>query len=203
MNSAIRLVREFAALGRILAPGDMLALGWKTLVNSPSILGTRRLTSLDAAMARNLTVHYRNSRLFFPLRDIDNLLAAHNDNPTFGNVREIYGHDVYMRQLNLASPIGSVLDLGANRGMFSLMGLVTFGASLVVCVEPRTSYDPVMRLLVDANQIKPERVVRYGRFITSPTEERKDPEKNVSIETICKEQAVECFGLVKIDIEGY
>ena len=46
-------------------------------------------------------------------------------------------------------------------------------------------------------------VVRSHGLITSPTSERSDPIRNISIETICKRQVIEWIELVKIDIEGF
>jgi len=202
MNSVTRLVKEYDALRRTLTFRDLCALAVATVEKTPEILRTKRLTSLDAAMSRNTKVRYHHRDIVFPLADIDRLLAAYHDNPTFGNVREMYARDCYLDHLNLAAPVGNVLDLGANRGMFSLLAIAALGADLVVGVEPSSVYEPVMQLLLEANNISPERVVRYNRYIASPSSERRDPQRNVSIETICREQGIQRIGMVKMDVEG-
>lgn len=203
MNSVTRMVKEYDALRHTLTFTDCCALAVATVAKAPEILRTRRLTSLDAAMSRNVTVQYRNRRIVLPLADIDHMLADYKDNPTFGNVREMYAQDCYLQRLNFIPPIGTVLDLGANRGMFSLLALVALDADFVVGVEPTLKYEPVMQLLLEANHLTLQRVVRYNRLITSPSAERRDPAKNVSIETICREQGIDRLGMVKMDIEGW
>lgn len=198
-----RIVSEYAALGRVLEPSDLLALGVATMTHAPGILRTRKLTQLDAAMRRNITVKFGDSTIALPIKDIDRLLEGKGDNPTFGNVREIYARNCYLDQLKVKRPARAVLDAGANRGMFSILALAHLGTEIVVGVEPISSYIPVLELLLGANGVAPERAPRYQRFLTNPTVEKKDPEKNISIQTILREQKIDRFQLVKIDIEGF
>jgi hypothetical protein len=203
MNVAKRLFAEYSELAKVLGPGDFLSLVRATILNAPNILRTRKLTALDAAMSRNMTVRFGNSRLVVPLADIDRALAERNDNPTFGNVREIYARNCYMQHLRLKGPQRAVLDLGANRGIFSLLALVALNAEIVVGVEPTQHYLSVFKLLLEANHRDPDRAPRYTKFIASPSGERQDPDHCVSIQTIFREQNVDRFNLVKIDIEGH
>jgi Methyltransferase FkbM domain len=202
MNSAKRLFTEYSALARVLEPRDFISLLKATVVNSPSILQTGRLTAIDAAMSHNMTVRLGKSSLVLPLADIDGILAGQRDNPTFGNVREIYARNCYLKNLRLQAPQRAVLDLGANRGMFSLLALVELEAELAVGVEPVSNYLPVYKLLLDANRCDQERAPRYTKFISNPSEEQRDPERNVSVQTILREQKIDRFNLVKMDIEG-
>lgn len=197
-----RIVKEYNSLGHILSSGDFVALMAATMRNAPEVMRTGRLTKVDAAMSRNLSVRYRNRNVNVPLADIDRMLA-YQDNPTFGNVREMCGRDSYLDHLRLTAPVGTVVDLGANRGLFSLLAFTVLGADRVVGVEPHSKYEPVMRLLLEANHIAPERSIRYNRLITSPTQEREDPTRYISMQTICREQRLDHIGMMKIDIEGY
>jgi hypothetical protein len=180
----------------------MLALAKATLRQAPAILRTRKLTVLDAAMSRNMKVHFGKVPMTLPLADIDRILAASNNNPTFGNVRELYARNCYLEHLRLNRPMHAVLDLGANRGMFSLLALLALNADIVVGVEPIEIYQSVYQLLLQANRCSPARAPRYTRFISSPSAEREAPDQNVSIETILREQKIDRFNLVKMDIEG-
>jgi hypothetical protein len=141
--------------------------------------------------------------MVMPLADIDRLLAAHNDNPTFGNVREIYARNCYFDHLRLTPPLHTVLDLGANRGMFSILTLIALNAEITIGVEPVEVYEPVHRLLLEANGCDLCRGPRYKRFISSPSTEQQNPDQNVSIKTILSEQKIDHLNLVKIDIEGH
>ncbi len=202
-NAVTRFFAEYSALSRVLEGPDLLALAKATVTQGPAILRTKKLTALDAAMSRNMTVRVGKTRMAMPLAEIDHVLAAHNDNPTFGNVREIYARNCYLEHLRLQPPLHAVLDLGANRGMFSILALVALKAEIAVGVEPLEVYVPVHRLLLEANGCDLGRGPRYKKFISSPSVERQNPNRNVSIETILREQKIDRFNLVKIDIEGH
>ncbi len=198
-----RIVWEYAALGKVLEPSDLFALGFETIANAPKILRAKKLTVLDAAMRRNMTVRFDGSSIALPIKDIDELLAGTNDNPTFGNLREIYARNCYLDRLSIKRPVHAVLDAGANRGMFSILALCYLGAQVAVGIEPMPAYTPVLSRLLEANKISPDRAPRYRKFLANPTAEREDPEKNVSIQTILREQNIDRFQVVKIDIEGF
>ena len=196
-----RLLSEFGDLRGILAPRDFAHVVLSALTQAPQIVRTGRLRSLDAAMSRDVQVRYRGGEFHLPLPKIDQMLGS-DDNPTFGNVRELYARDCYFRPFRFSCPVGFFLDLGANRGMVSIMALSCLGADRAIGVEPQQKYEPVLQLLLQANNLSPDRAPRYARFITSPSVEVRDPGHNLSIETIRREQRVDQFGLVKIDIEG-
>ena len=67
----------------------MLALAGATAANAPAILRSGKLTKIDEAMSRDMTVHFNGVPIRLPLAQIDRSLASIRDNPTFGNVREI------------------------------------------------------------------------------------------------------------------
>ena len=133
---------------------------------------------------------------------MDQILAAHRDSPSFGTVREIFARDCYLKHLRLKGPLRAVLDLGANRGMISLLALVHLGAGVVVGVEPNPMYESVFQLLVEANHCAIRRTVRYTKLIGNPSAELRDGDRSVSIPTIIREQSIDRFSLVKVDIEG-
>lgn len=202
-NAVTRFFAEYSALSQVLESRDLLALAKETVRQGPAILRTKRLTAVDVAMSRNMTVRIGKTHMAMPLADIDRILAANNDNPTFGNVREIYARNCYLEHLKLKTPLHAILDLGANRGMFSLLALLALDAEIAVGVEPTEVYESVYRLLLEANGCDLRRGPRYKKFISSPSAERSDPERNVSIETILREQEIDRFRLVKMDIEGH
>lgn len=196
-----RLFSEIASVYRILPLPDFGRFVFCTLTHSPRILRTGRLWSVDMAMSRNIEVQYRGCRVKVPVRDIDEVLGG-NDSPTFGGVRELCGRDCYFKPFRLSGLAGPFLDLGANRGMVSLLALLCLGSDRAIGVEPHQKYEPIFQLLLQANMLSASRAPRYTRFITSSAAEMRDPYRNVSIETIRREQGIDCFGLVKIDIEG-
>lgn len=196
-----RLFRESASLRKVLSAPDFTHFALSLLVNAPQILNTRKLQSVDEAMARNIDVRYRGHQVCFPLREIDQMLRG-VDNPTFGSVRELCARDCYFQAFRFRRPIGTFLDLGANRGMVTVLALLCIGADRAIGVESQQKYEPILELLLRANNVAPSRAPRYTRFITSRSVEASDPSRFISIETIRRQQGVDRFGLVKIDIEG-
>jgi hypothetical protein len=203
MNAALRFFTEYHALNRVLDRRDIASVFAASIRSAPAILRSSKLTALDAAMSRNLTVHFDGATVALPLADVDQLLTHRKDNPTFGNLREMYARNCYLRRLKLKKPVRAILDLGANRGLFSLLALTALGSEIAVGVEPTIDYDAVFQLLLQANQCAPDRAPRYRKFVSSPTIEREAPVENVSIQTILREQGIDRFNLVKMDIEGH
>jgi hypothetical protein len=197
-----RVIRECHALRRVLSAEDFRAFITRAVRNASAIYRTRTLTSVDAAMSRNLQICYHGRELVLPLLDIDAILAPHHDNPTFGNVREMYANDSYLRSFHLTLPVRVVLDLGANRGLFSLIALRVLDAEVVVGVEPCEFYGPVMQLLLDTNGHTQSRVIRYNKLIGSSLNKREAPAAYMSINDIRQQQHIARFNMVKIDIEG-
>jgi hypothetical protein len=197
-----RLVREYRDLARVLERNDFLALVKATVVHSPEILRTGKLTSVDAAMSRDITVNFGKAPIVVPLAEIDDVLRERNDNPTFGNVREIYARNCYLNGLRLNIPQRTVLDLGANRGIFSILALLALQAELVVGVEPNDWYESIFQMILRSNRCNPVRAPRYARFVSSVSMERQDPGRFISIPTILRENKIDRFNLVKMDIEG-
>lgn len=202
MNGIRRLFSEYAGLAKILSSKDYLLLLIATAAHAPSVVQTKKLTRVDAAMSRQLTVKFGSSRITFPLHRIDRILKVRQDNPTFGNVREIYGRNCYLSHLRPRKPQRAVLDLGANRGMFSILAFAELEADVVVGVEPLPIYLETYRLLLEANGFAGRLAPRYLKFISNSTEESQNPARNISIPRILKEQGLERFDLVKMDIEG-
>jgi hypothetical protein len=198
-----RFLAEYGALSHVLEGRDLLALAKATVKQSSAILKTKKLTALDAEMSRNMTIYFGKVPIVMPLADIDSILALHDDNPTFGNVREIYARNCYFDHLRLTPPLHTVLDLGANRGMFSILALIALDSQITIGVEPVEVYEPIHRLLLEVNGCDLCRGPRYKRFISSPSIEQQDPDRNVSIKTILREQKIDHLNLVKIDIEGH
>jgi hypothetical protein len=203
LNKLKRVLDEYRALAHTLDHKEFRSALLATAANSANILRTGRLTSVDVAMSRNMTAYFDNVRIVLPLADIDQDLKSRKDNPTFGNVREIYARNCYLRRLRLQKPQRTVLDLGANRGMFSILALLVLEAELVVGVEPTLDYSTVFERLLEANHCDPLRAPRYTRFISSPSVERNDPGRNVSIQTILRDHSIDRIDLVKMDIEGH
>jgi hypothetical protein len=202
MNKFKRLASEYNSVRRILRARDFLVLLGATIAGAPDVARTGVLTEVDRRMSRNLCVNFRGAEVVMPVADIDRLLAGTNDSPTFGTIREMFARDCYFNGLNLPSTADAVLDLGANRGVFSLLALILMHAKRVIGVEPSTKYEPIAQLLLEANDLRASRSVRYNRFVGSRSSEGANPASFISVQTISEQQRISRFDMVKIDIEG-
>lgn len=160
MNAIARFAREYGNLLRVLSPGMSLRLALATLRHAPALLRSRRLTAVDAAMSRNCRIAFHGRDIVLPLADIDHAMAALNDNPVFGNLREMFANDVYLRPFRRSLRADAVVDLGSNRGLFLLVAVRVLGARVAVGVEPEAGYAAAFRRLCAANAIAPEQVRR-------------------------------------------
>lgn len=160
MNVVARFASEYSNLLRVLSPQMSLRLALATVRCAPAVFRSRRLTAVDAAMSRNCRIAYRGADVALPLADIDRLAAVPDDNPTFGNLREMFANDVYLRPFRPDLRADIVVDLGSNRGLFLLVAIKVLRARLAVGVEPETRYAEAFRLLCAANAIAPEKVRR-------------------------------------------
>jgi hypothetical protein len=151
-------------------------------------------------MSRDMTVTFRGQRFQLPLRGIDTYLGAGISNSyTFGTVREMFTNDVYLRAFKDPMRCSCVLDLGSNRGIFSLIAAKVLAARLVICVDPRSKYERVHSLLSQQNDVPAAKV--YWKLLGSTTTEQTDP-AYVSMATIIRENHLSVIDFAKIDIEG-
>lgn len=160
MNGFRRFLYEYGNLLRLLPPEMTWRLLAATARNAPAVLRSRRLTAVDAAMSRNCRVTFHGQGVALPLADIDRATAARNDNPVFGNLREMFANDVYLRPFRRPLHADTVVDLGSNRGLFLLIAVKVLGARFAVGVEPQPGYAEAWGLLRAANDMPPSAVRR-------------------------------------------
>lgn len=170
----------------------------KFLVGFPKILKTTDLAYLDKFMGGAIRFKYRNRRFLFDTRYCDD--HVRDGTFAFGIVREIYIRDCYFKFHNpdIFLSAKTVVDLGANRGAFSV--LMASGADFVVSVEAQSEFLPVIEHNMAINGFSNYRIhcgfVGAGGVLG---------EGNYPLVTL--EQIFECYGIqnvdfVKIDIEG-
>lgn len=197
MNALARLVYEYGNLFRVLSPGMMLRLAAASVRCAGPVLRSRRLTAVDAAMSRNCRITYHGRSVALPLADIDRLAAVPDDNPTFGNLREMFANDVYLRPFRPGLRADTVVDLGSNRGLFLVIAAKVLQAKRAVGVEPEAGYADVFRLLCTANAIAPETVCRITAAVAPVTEPGQ-----ISMRDVLKKLDGARINFLKCDIEG-
>ena len=104
-------------------------------------------------ISQPLKIRYNNNTYLFDLSYIDRQLDE-KIYFTFGNIREIFIGDCYLkyqpREAFFESKI--VVDLGANRGIFST--LMTPVAEKIICVEVQSRYTDIIKYNMELNNFK-------------------------------------------------
>lgn len=183
----------------------LAAFDWPTILRYfaalftrfPQVLRARNLTAVDSRMTATASLRRHGIPFTFPLQEIDALTAPFDRTSAFGGLREMYGHDVYVRGFTRAPSAGSVIDLGANRGLFSPIAVKVLGASTVVAVEPERRYGPVAELLLDSNGIPRATVHRVAALIAP-----RDGPGRIAFRTLLERRGMNGVDFCKMDIEG-
>lgn len=197
MNPLTRLARELRQLARVLdAPQFALYVG-HLVARAPSIVGAASLVPADHAMTDEVAMTIGGKRIIVPVGVIAALLAEHDPTPTFGAMREMYASNVYLAPFGprLKAPI--VVDLGSNRGLFSILAAIVLEADTVVGVEPSIFYEPVLARLLTANRLNDRAIHRITAFASSQAGAGK-----VTIDEIIGRFGMDRIDFLKCDIEG-
>lgn len=192
-----RLVNEIKILHRVLDPADFRAAIGFIASRIGKIVARRNLSPLDQAMGKDISINFRGIRLNIPVEAVDRLLLPRGDNATFGAVREMFGSDVYLRAFKPLPNVKTVVDLGGNRGFFSLIAAKILGASQIVTVEPTEAYNACFAAIAEANGISKSTYTRINKFVGAT-----DDDKSVSLEKIIADNNITRIDFLKSDIEG-
>lgn len=201
---------------------DVISKRWTNWVAQPwTCLGTRQyahflgafalswigasgrrdvLAELDRRMSRKLKVRVGPYSFVVDCRRNDELCRGFGDNSyTFSTVREMYFRNTYLQPQHLRlEDIRNVVDLGGNRGLFTL--LATSFCSRCLYVEASADFTSVARFNLALNGrdnfvIKNACVGQGGVLSDSPMSRE-------SLDEIVRESGFEIVDLLKVDIEG-
>ncbi len=197
MNPASRLARELGQLAHVLDATDFARYMCFLVLRSPSILASRTLVPADRMMTADVAMSVGGKRIVVPVGEITALIESQDRTPTFGAMREMYAGNVYLAPFESGFKARTVVDLGSNRGLFSILAAIVLGAETVVGVEPSTYYQPVLARLVEANGLESRGIHRISAFASS----EPGPGK-VTIDEIMKRFGMDRIEFLKCDIEG-
>ncbi|NNE22929.1 MAG: hypothetical protein HKN11_09995 [Rhizobiales bacterium] len=197
MNPFLRLASELAALYARQPFSEFAGYLLCLAQAAPGVVRQRTLAPADARMQGTATMRVNGQDLRIPLGQIAELLDGHDDTPTFGGLREMYASNVYLRAFKPGFRIGTVVDLGANRGLFSLLAVKAYGARIAVGVEPSVHFSPVADLLRRANDVADPAMPREEAFAGS-----KGGAGSVSMAELMKSHKLGQVDFLKCDIEG-
>lgn len=165
--------------------------------SSYEVLQSRKLTAVDQMMSRLLRVKMFGFNFTVDCAYTDSVVRE--DSYTFGLVREIYLGNCYFRFLApKLSDLQTVIDLGANRGIFSL--LAANFAKKVICVEAQKKYIPALERNMQVNGFTHYRVENV--FVGKEGVLGDQGYKAKSLDAIVAEASFDVVDLLKVDIEG-
>jgi len=170
----------------------------KLVPTTPKIFGTKKLVALDERMSQRVTVQILGTSLVIDCKTIDQM--APEGSFTFGLVREIFFRNCYLRYANIRKPqsIENAVDLGGNRGIFTLVASVM--AKRVLYVEAQSSYRPVVKRLMADNHRTNYEVENV--FVGGSADFKSEDYSWVDFETLLDKHRMSTVDFLKVDIEG-
>jgi hypothetical protein len=184
---------------QVLGPVGYVRYFCVFLLNLPKILRSGNFFPLDRAMgSRPVRVHVNGCSFVIDCPFADKNI--HDNTFSFGNVREMFIKGSYLRNgiEKAARDARTVLDLGANRGTFSVM-MAARGAK-VVSVE----VVPEFRKIIDHNMAL-NGLTNYAVetcFIGAGGDCDSEERTHVSIPELMDRHGIDYVDLIKMDIEG-
>lgn len=196
-----RLLGDLNGVWRYAGSGTRLRYFGAVLVSLPRLVRERSLVPADRRMAgRRCTFH--------PIAGTRIVVEG----ASFSGARELYCRRVYFAEPGFEPQAGeTVVDLGANEGLFSLLAAVR-GAT-VYAVEAQSGFHPLLRANVDRNgcghRVRAElALVGGGTGLLSAANRAQvashwgaEPEVLTLAEVIGRQDRLP-VGLMKVDIEG-
>lgn len=197
IGQARKLLSRIMQVWTLCGAGTGLRYTLAVLAHLPSILKRRNLQPADAAMTGAVTLSFRGRPVVVPFTETDRANVIANDGPTFAGIREILGDEVYLRGFRRLGAMETFVDLGANRGMVSLMAAAGLGVPKVVAVEAQPEYSACFQVLADANGLSGEQRHRVVKFAGAT-----DEGETISVDGLCRQFGLDRIDFLKCDIEG-
>jgi hypothetical protein len=178
--------------------------GWLSYLGNfvwciPAILRSRGLRPLDQVMGRTAReFRVRGSRVVLDCAYCDE--HVRDGSFAFGGAREIYIRDCYFRfhRPELWNSMRTVVDLGANRGTFSVMAAAR--CKFVLCVEAQSHFAPVIRHNMRVNGFSNyaiETALMGGGGVLANHGAPK-----MTMDELLDRHGIDHADMVKVDIEG-
>jgi FkbM family methyltransferase len=171
-----------------------------TVIKLPAVLKSRNLQPADLAMGHG---PFKAKRVRSE--------AILTGSQVFSNLREIWVRDVYLKDEFLSVPRNAiVVDLGANRGVFTALALAQHDSVRVIAVEPSLALLESLKKCISANGWS-ERLTPIRAFIGNFTETQKAALRQgsdyadaptISEAELISRSAISKIDLLKCDIEG-
>jgi FkbM family methyltransferase len=201
------LVRDLGGLFKYAGPRTAAHYCWQACRASPNIVRQRSLLPADEAMPGSTYV-FRVLPGEQPVT-IDTTVDS-GDTNIFTGAREMYCRRVYLSQPGFTvHPGDTVIDLGANIGLFTSLAAVS--AAKVLAVEAQSGFLPLIANLLDLNGLTHKVTIHLGLvgggsglFSTQdfPATHWGTEPPTLAMSALLMENSIETVDFLKIDIEG-
>lgn len=170
-----------------------------SILNSAAVIREKSLRPVDRGMTGVVRVrHLLNSRRYSIDLDSYRIGDVEEGSFAFGLLREIWLRDIYLRHFDLPARLGCVIDLGANRGIFTLQAAAV--AKRVVAVEPMQAYSKPLARNMEINAFA--NVIVVNAMVGGRALMGQDGFDVMTLREIMAMAQGLPIDLVKIDIEG-
>ena len=208
-NLTLNKIRKlFSNIGvnafRRLGLSNYIKMLFFLLWNTKKIVESGKIYWLDDAMnklSQPLKIRYNNNAYFFDLAYIDRQLDE-KIYFTFGNIREIFISDCYLKYQPREAFYQSktVVDLGANRGIFST--LMTPVAEKIICVEVQSRYIDIIKYNMELNNFKNYAIECCFIGDDGLCSDLIKKDNKITLDDIMKKYDLHHMDFIKMDIEG-
>ena len=199
-EAAKQAIAEIAAVWRIAGIRACARYFGGILSHLPAIIQERKLSSADLAMG--------GRDLSFRVMGCDLRLSGEY----FSGARELWGRQVYFAQPGFSIGAGdTVVDLGANVGLFSLLA-AKLGAK-VTAVEMQSGFLPLIEANLRANGVSDQVEIVWGIIgagsgivtdhgVLDTASHYLETAPELSIKELIRSRSLRQIDFLKIDIEG-
>ena len=185
----------FLSLGTI----NYIILLFNFLLKIKKIFRLKKLTPLDNTFNK-ISINYNKKKYFINISKLNKLCSERD---TFGLIREIFFRNVYLKNFNVSNFNKFIcIDLGSNRGIFSLMASKIF--KTVICVELQSKYNKCVHEIMLSNHQKNYKIINgvIGELGMNISNKLEFSQNKIDINQLIKNEADKHKVFLKIDIEG-
>jgi len=183
----------------VLGPVTYLRYLAKFALCLPEVLRTRSFLAVARAMGSGpIRVRFGRRRFTIDCRRTDELIR--DGTFSFGIIRELVIRNCYLRHriASVADSAATVLDLGANRGVFSVM--MAASAKRVIAVEALPEFVEAINVNMRANGFTNYAI--ENSFIGEGGDLEDVKQATISMTQLLEKYDLDTIDLVKMDIEG-
>ena len=185
---------------RVLGTLNYIILLTSLLLNIKKIIQQKKLIPIDNTF-KKIQLKFNKNKYFINIEKL-NYLCQETD--TFALIREIFFRDVYLKGFNHDHLKKFIcIDLGSNRGIFSVIASKTF--KFVICVDFQKKYNKCIDEIMSSNNQKNYEIIN-GVIGNLEFPELSDKsildKKTINLNELIINKTNEDKIFLKIDIEG-